>query len=64
MSKFELTIELDNAAFVDDDDAVVGAELAEVLQAVAAAVDGVTGVGDNAFVYDINGNRCGKWEVN
>jgi hypothetical protein len=62
--KFTLEMKLDNAAFQTDDETVDGMELAQVLVRVADAVHGVTGGGDNAYIYDVNGNRCGSWEVN
>ena len=62
--KFTLEMELDNAAFQSEDGHVDGMSLAETLVRVANAVHGVTGGGDNALIFDVNGNRCGEWEVN
>ena len=61
--KFKLTMELDNAGFQSEDGRVDGMSLAEVLVRVSNAVHGVTGGGDSALIFDVNGNRCGKWEV-
>jgi len=62
--KFTLTMELDNDAFLFDEGDVDGDALAKALAQVSEAVYGVTGGGDCAFIHDVNGNRCGKWEVN
>ena len=61
--KFTLTMELDNAAFRNEDDTVDGMSLAQVLGRVADAVHGVEGSGNLGYIYDVNGNRCGRWEV-
>lgn len=61
--RFTLKMELDNAAFQLEDESVDGDAVAKALAQVSDAVHGVTGGGDNAYIYDINGNRCGKWEV-
>jgi hypothetical protein len=61
MSRFSLTIATDNAAFADDDN--TGSELARILHALAAEVDGVSHDDldslDGIALFDINGNRVG-----
>jgi len=62
--KFTLTMELDNDAFLFDEGDVNGQALAEALVRIVKEVHDVTGAGDKASIFDVNGNRCGEWEVN
>lgn len=61
--KFLLTINMDNAAFAEDEGG--GIELARILREVADRVDGRIGpeAGSYGGVRDTNGNKCGRWEV-
>lgn len=61
MSSFKLEINLDNAAFHDDDgDFDPGHELAKILGDVKDKVrDGYF----HANCYDTNGNCVGQWEI-
>jgi hypothetical protein len=54
--EFKLQIDMDNAAFADDDGTF---EVARILRDVA---DGFETSGDTGFVRDFNGNRVGSWE--
>lgn len=66
--KFKLEILMDNAAF----DEAPGEELARILETVAANLRGEAGeyllnpvakrYGASAL-FDVNGNRNGKWEI-
>jgi DNA-binding ferritin-like protein (Dps family) len=67
---FTLKIETDNAAFSDDDTDYGSeesanakrAEVARILREVADLLD--NGSQEGAGVYDVNGNRVGKWSLN
>lgn len=59
--KFVLTIELGNDAMQTKDD--IAAVLTETAARIPRAIVGRIGVGDSAFIRDINGNRVGNWEV-
>lgn len=55
MSKFTLEIQTNNAAFTSPE-----AEVERILRTVADRVkDGYT----HGNLFDINGNRCGEWEM-
>lgn len=63
MAKFSLTINL-NDAFVNDRGSIDGFALLEVLCRVATAADlEEVHLPREAYIYDINGNRCGEWEI-
>jgi hypothetical protein len=53
--KFTLEFECDNAAFSDGDEAH---ESSRLLEDIAAMVSQGR---NNAAIYDVNGNRIGKW---
>jgi hypothetical protein len=53
--KFTLEFDCDNAAFCDGDEAH---ESSRLLEDIAAMVSQGR---NNAAIYDINGNRIGKW---
>ncbi len=55
--EFRLSIETDNAAFVDNPD-----ELSQLLRQVADRVDDGRSP-DGGSVLDHNGNKVGTWEV-
>jgi hypothetical protein len=60
---FAVTIKLDNAAFDDD---ACGAEISRILQDLATRVDGYSLGSIRTFqrsVFDVNGNKCGRVEV-
>jgi len=58
---FNLSLDMDNAAFVD---APSGAELARILRALADRLDGEpTPAGSGGKLRDVNGNTCGDWRV-
>jgi hypothetical protein len=60
MSKFELTIELDNDAWRTDDDAIDAPYLAAAIREVAANAR----LGDTeGRVIDANGNFSGSWAI-
>lgn len=58
MSKFEVALSTNNAAFADDD---LGYELARILREVADKVEGgaIVGPGSVIRLFDYNGNRVG-----
>ncbi len=62
---FTLTIKTDNAAFSNDDgedsDDAKRAECARILREVADLLD--NGSQESAGVYDVNGNKVGKWSL-
>jgi hypothetical protein len=60
---FTLTINCDNAAFHDDDfsDVATCTELARILRKLADHLERDTCYSDNLF--DINGNKVGKYEI-
>jgi hypothetical protein len=61
MSEFKMIVELNDAAFCDDDgDFDPSYELSRILKRVSREVD--AGVVDGK-VYDVNGNKVGKWEI-
>jgi len=55
--KFTLTIDMDNAAFDED-------ERAEAARILAVACDQLTArLDDERGCYDVNGNNVGHWEI-
>jgi hypothetical protein len=63
---FNMTVDLDNAAFDDDYDGP--AELARILDRTAGLIRGFRSLGEDRLkgpgvVRDINGNTVGTWEV-
>lgn len=58
MSKFEVALSTNNAAFADDD---LGYELARILRELADRIEdgGIAGAGSVIRLRDINGNRVG-----
>jgi hypothetical protein len=61
---FKLEIEMDNAAFVDENgDVSYSAELAKILRSLADNVETHATVDFSANLYDINGNKVGIAEV-
>ena len=60
--EFQLTINMDNAAFDDD----LGGELARIVRHVARRLEDDSVTGDllsKCSVRDANGNTVGSWEV-
>jgi hypothetical protein len=58
--EFSLTIQTDNAAFGDGDDAEMCAELARILREVAARLEAGE---DTGRVRDYNGNTVGRYSI-
>lgn len=58
-----ITINLDNAAFHEGGDP--GPEVARILEALAARLEGSIAIepGQSQNLRDINGNKCGYFEV-
>lgn len=61
---FEIDLELNNAAFADHP----GAEIAQILRALADRLDNLTPDGEGQLqreepLRDANGNRCGNWRI-
>lgn len=56
--EFTCKVSLDNAAFEDHAN-----ELARILRKLADMVEGTHHAETSALVFDINGNRCGRWEI-
>lgn len=64
--QFQLTIDCDNAAFLNDDynAPANGQELARILRDLADKVESFDDVSDfERVLYDVNGNRVGKATV-
>ncbi len=60
--KFTLTIDMDNAAFGEDDNARSD-EVARILRKYATYFDSM-GLGSHSgAIHDFNGNIVGSWEV-
>lgn len=57
MSKFKLEFETDGDAFADGE---LGGETARILRALAAKLEGENDPAGGS-VFDLNGNRCGRW---
>lgn len=60
---FQLTINTDNAAFGDGDNAAEACELARILRMLAETFDSDGWVGDEGRLRDINGNTVGNWTL-
>jgi hypothetical protein len=63
--KFTLEINCDNAAFCDEDtgESNPGPEVARMLAALAYRLPPDLEPEDNGAVYDVNGNKVGKWSM-
>lgn len=57
---FQMSINLDNAAFRDDEEHLDPTDLARLLRQVAKRVEDGWNVGT---CLDVNGNKVGRWEI-
>lgn len=64
MSKFELTIDLDNDAFRGELDEINNDELAAIVRLISEHLQDIgTHTGISSYVRDYNGNKVGQWSI-
>lgn len=61
--KLTVIIEMDNAAFGDDDSTARGFEAGRILGELRASVQDGIDAGSSGKLRDINGNTVGSWKV-